>query len=267
MNKKNLILIVGHRTSLLRSLTLCSLLNNPHISECTVIFWNNGSPKITSQIDGVRVISTTQNVSLSRIYNIILKLDFDRTFIFDSDTEVPNQYLKIALKTPTNFIGLPVVKSSVTSRTISPTNCSMSHSLLILNRESSFITSGIVIGKHAKQRLMNGNGAVFDERFTFYGIDTMLARLLARSNEKLVKLPPIQHSLSRENPIQSLFHRRQRGIALGRLLLYGQCKRDKRMFLIILIKSLVWKNELICVRSIFGSIIYDLSRKSKRRIN
>ncbi|AWM80193.1 hypothetical protein DKL61_07360 [Gammaproteobacteria bacterium ESL0073] len=212
--------VILYNSKISDSETLQSLLDiELNDSVClTLNIWNNG-PSLLDERDVsdykkiaasknimVAVYQDIRNVALSKIYNFIIKKDcFDFFIPLDQDTEISKDYFKIISNHAELDIMLPLVYSGEDYTDIKfPFNIA-SKQVIVHEEELNVaavtsVTSGLVISNRLVKLFADKALNVFDERFAFYGIDTVfflnIHELSDKNNIKCGCFGKIKHSLS-----------------------------------------------------------------------
>ncbi|MDW1575884.1 hypothetical protein R7M92_08925 [Vibrio sp. Vb2880] len=203
MNTYKLILIVTHNKDPHSIPTINSLrqLGVLTCKEYKTVVWVNESDLTNVQLEGVDVILSDINESLSCIYNEIIHnryKGYESVTIFDDDTDI-SDWTFFEHK---NVTGPYVIAPTVTYNGEKVYPIKINDNSIIDNDEYisgvKSINSGLTINREAVDILKKKYGCVFDSRFSFYGVDFSLFYRLNESREITInQIGNIEHSLSR----------------------------------------------------------------------
>ena len=197
---KFLILIVVYECKVKESLSYISLLkSSEYLSNSKLILWDN-SPSIQSiDTDNIsflqqaEFIHTTENMSLSKIYNRVIQEneEYDYMIILDQDSSFSSDYLEklnsAIIKHPSINLFLPLIKSQQTI--VSPGDYKIFKGSywkkerygIIDAKNILAINSGMVINFNYLKNTYKG----YDERLRFYGTDTFFMFEYSKKNNFL----------------------------------------------------------------------------------
>ncbi|GKW39526.1 glycosyltransferase family 2 protein [Pectobacterium carotovorum] len=181
--------IVIYNSAIMESQTIKAVFNSNYRDiNIHITIWNNGpelleSDDIENYISECRIkkISTTiyqdtRNISLSKIYNLILKKEtFDFFTILDQDTRISSDFFsnieenkeyelicpEIYLENNNNQLDSPVYSDSLD---IIPSGDFNANNMLTCG-------SGITISHSLYEKVIKNNGFIFDEAYAFYLAD------------------------------------------------------------------------------------------------
>lgn len=222
MNDLRCYLIVIYNKSVYQSVTfqsLCDLIkSDPH--HCHIIIWDNSPvPQHRSAVDSFSKDVTIKykhsgfNESLSVIYNKIASECFDNgaTFftIFDDDSSISSNFKSAVDSVTEDLLILPKVCSELSGSLISPryqkynylrNKCSITYLPKTIEdgpkQSLNFfaVASGLTISKYVWSM-----GVRFDEKLSFYGVDTEFCNDYASVTDKFYLINTlIFHSASNE---------------------------------------------------------------------
>ena len=221
------VLIVLYNKELHESLTLTSLLKQVSNID-KLIIWNNGPLDIydTNKVfdhKKVDIINSKENKSLSEIYNWFLNtLLLDKYFIFDDDTLISDNLVELAKDTNSELIIPQVIDNGGFCYPIYY-NGSVVNQGYSSNKILS-IGSGLCLDKRLVNKLKVKYESIFDERFSFYGVDTtFFFRIATLDNINVNVLGTITHSLSKnilESKETSQFRQQERAKDLALQIRY-----------------------------------------------
>lgn len=219
-------LVVLYDKSIDESLTFLSIVRNgvalPNDSE--LVIWNNGPSSIVIPEHYLRLLEqlgisvefkeTLENLPLSNIYNQVIENHCsDRFVILDDDSELTREYL-LSLANFSQYEFLVPVLTSGEIR-ISP------NYLFGKNMRFTALASGLCLSSKAVGILTQEFGAVFDERFIFYGADSTLCYRCHKLGLEMKVVPGFNHSLSFKSQREvSEFRKRELSISIGLQLRY-----------------------------------------------
>lgn len=178
--------------------------------------WNNG-PTLLKENDiedykeraafkniQVKIYQNIRNIALSKIYNFLIeKRNFDFFIPLDQDTGLDKDYFKI-IKAHSNldiilpyiYTGLETVQFPFNTKDKQPIVADS----MVDPKTVTSINSGLVINSRLVNLFLKYNTNMFDERFAFYGIDTVFfLNLHELCNNQLIKagcFGKIKHSLA-----------------------------------------------------------------------
>lgn len=194
-----LILIVLYKCKVKESSSYNSLIkSSKYLSESKLILWDN-SPAFqsinrqVSEFKSVEYIHTSENTSLSKIYNHVIKenIDYDYLVILDQDSSFSIDFFEklnnAILKNSTINLFLPIVKSEQTIvspgayNTFKGSYWKNEKYGLIKAQNVLAINSGMVI----KFKYLKNFYIGYDERLRFYGTDTFFMLDYQKNNEFL----------------------------------------------------------------------------------
>lgn len=212
--KEYCILIVLYKINLEDCPTIKSLIvSKQYLQKSKVVIWDNSPiPQTNSQIDWFKdqfhelsYIHTSSNTSLSKIYNKVFKehKDYEHLIIFDQDSNFSKDYFeKIdAAKKEHRFINLFVPVIRYGNAIMSPGyyyHFKGRYRQEIMPGVNSaknmcVITSGMCVSLD----YLNNRFEDFNEKLTFYGIDTFFSLQYRQDNEYFYVLNCFfDHSLS-----------------------------------------------------------------------
>lgn len=207
-------------SSTLQSLLNCDFSNNLQVK---VFIWNNG-PHLLDERDialylektkvlglEVKIFQDIRNIALSKIYNYLInKNNFDFFIPFDQDSYLTNDFFQtIAMHSDYSLI-LPRIESNeqIKFPYYVKHGPILKEGKVELNRVTS-INSGIAIAKSLVEIFSKEKLTVFDERFAFYGIDTVFFLSLWGLYKKYPSIScgcfgKIKHSLAMEEEQEQL---------------------------------------------------------------
>ena len=273
---KNTILVILYGKEISESKTLNCLVDVELKNQYTSLEIYSNGPNLISfsedliygylkeRFNEVTVKQDVGNSSLSVIYNEFLKGNADRYFIFDDDTTVPSDYLKIIdsdeLNTPID-LQLPLVKSVMTDDIYYPyvDNIVISSEMFLNNNQSvRSIGSGLIIHNNLVSKFIKYNITPFDERFALYGVDFSLFRrieILKNRGEffNIVVSNFIPHSLSRDESFIPYWRKKER--LIDWVLTTKYYSKNKFLSYIIMVKIFL----KYLIQGEFGLSIYCLS--------
>ncbi|WP_440054153.1 hypothetical protein ACSLBF_14940 [Pseudoalteromonas sp. T1lg65] len=230
------ILVLLYNKELMESSTVTSLISSDlQFSNARLVLWNNG-PESLGDTDflvfqqlgyDVQVMETLYNESLAVIYNSFIRNNKAKKYIFlDDDSNLNSEYIKFADISSQNKVAMPIITTS--GRVENPKVNSVAYSFgqkIDSNDRVTTIGSGLVVGDGVIISLLKEFGAVFDERFYFYGVDTSFCfRLnLNNLNDAIEFIHGFEHSLSRlkvEDPSFTGFRVLEHSYSLGLMVRY-----------------------------------------------
>lgn len=209
-----IVLVVLYKCKPSDSFTVLSLINcKPYLSNSKIIIWDN-SPSVILEAERdflIRnlpnsiYIHTPENISLSKIYNCVIKENSSGEYfvVFDQDSSFDQVYFK-KLEEATQHnkdinLFLPYVVHK--KRIVSPGDYMIIKGKYwkdiqtgrIFAKNKAAISSGMAISFH----YLNTDFKGYDERLTLYGIDTYFMLQYALHNQYFFVLNyELKHSLS-----------------------------------------------------------------------
>ncbi|GAC23343.1 hypothetical protein GMES_1044 [Paraglaciecola mesophila KMM 241] len=243
-----------------------------------LIIWNNGPELLEDTnlevlrnegFEAVKIIETTNNIALSKIYNdFIKKWPSSRYIMLDHDSTLNKQYVDLALEDESIEIGVPLI--TVDGEVKSPSmDIRKGHEDGPYNHKDRIvgIGSGIVLSESAILMLKNRYTHVFDERFYLYAVDTTFFFRVrdAGLNEKLKLIHGFEHSLSRlevESNEKAMFRKIERSCAIG-LCTRFYFLHCKTLFLKIIAKKILGRDTFL-VKTIISSIFSGRHYRSSK---
>ena len=194
-----LILIVLYECKVKDSSSYNSLLkSSEYLSESKLILWDN-SPSVqsinsqVSELKSVEYLHTSETMSLSQIYNRVIKETnhYDYLVILDQDSSFSIDFFEklnnAIFKNSTINLFLPIVKAEQTIvspgdyKTFKGSYWKKEKSGLIKAKNVLAINSGMVINFKYLKNIYIG----YDERLRFYGTDTFFMLDYQKNNEFL----------------------------------------------------------------------------------
>ena len=222
------ILVVLYNKKIQDSTTISSILQVSDKKKLKLTIVNNGPEKLFcvneyfvgyNDFVNIKFYEYLENRSLSKIYNEFIHENKDSTYyiIFDDDSLFEPTLIS-NLENSQSDIVLPLIKSQSDNRVYYPmvNNTVVTPETALKINGLISITSGLAVSNKLVGFMHQKFGAVFDENFALYGIDTSFFARLQRSPEFHGKLnltcqSMILHSLSRaENQPISNFRLRER---------------------------------------------------------
>lgn len=234
------ILVLLYNKEIESSETLQSIIKSKlNFSNAKIVVWNNGPYSFIEkdvsvfELKGYSVVirETLNNESLSVIYNsFISESSAKKYIILDDDSTLNEDYISASNILEPSQIGMPVIKNM--GRTTSPKiNKKVSYPGIVIKNSDKVATigSGLVLGEGVVRELIKNYGAVFDERFYFYGIDTTFCFRVfdSKMTDRIRIISGFEHRLSRlQNEEEGLteFRRLERSYDLGLTLRYYNYK-------------------------------------------
>lgn len=193
----SILLVVLYKTKILESSTISSFCKNcinVH-NKVKLVIWDNSPNNVnceTSCLDDSKIVydyyHTPENLSLSIIYNNVMRMYNEclHLFIFDQDSVITLQYFELMYQAAckNKDIGLFVPYIILNNQIVSPgdfcvykgkywKNLSLDR---ILSKNRLCITSGMMLNVP----LIKSSKICFDEKLSFYGIDTKFSLDYAR---------------------------------------------------------------------------------------
>jgi GT2 family glycosyltransferase len=198
------VVVVLYNLELKQSETLSSLKGQlSHNLDINLVLWDN-SPIPVNDVNeyadylpfSIKYYHTPENLSLAKVYNRVIGAEtFDYLLLLDQDTKLPDTYLslieQLTTSNPTLNLFLPVVKNG--NRMVSPgsfqyfkgTHLSAIQPGICSSKNLLAIGSGMTISNNVFSKL----NLRFDERLSFYGIDSRFMLDYARVQDLLYVMP------------------------------------------------------------------------------
>ncbi|UOE80917.1 hypothetical protein LTQ03_05900 [Vibrio splendidus] len=231
---KSSFLIVLYDKNFNDSKTINNLLKHKAVLENSDIYiFNNGpnylKPDLEMDFGNCNVVieQDLSNKSLSEIYNKFVEKFCSSRYVFlDDDSELTREYVVNAVNVTSEELAYPVIEFEGGSFPNVLNSPYFELNKLIGNYlpedlELVTIMSGIVLGAEFMKVIKQHYGQVFDERFTFYGVDTSFCYRVnyLRSESKIKLISGFPHDLSKvsDTPISN-FKRDQNSIAVALML-------------------------------------------------
>ena len=257
-------LVIIYNKKISESLTIRKLNSCSYNEEIKLIIHNNGPDKIDwkeleTEIQNNKIKYTysecLSNRSLSEIYNDFSQDLDEGIVILDDDSCLTQNYIDDIMGISNLYI-VAIPKISVLGEDYSPR---FSNGKINNNTYVSAPMSGIYISKSVISKLSHIYGGVFDERFTFYGVDaTFLLRIkLAQFNSSIRLISGFEHSISGfelETPKKKAFRKNELSKSFAMKLKYY----FSFYLFLRLIKAMA--------QGIYGSSPYDLRLVMKKII-
>ncbi len=266
------ILVTLYSCEILESETIRTLTSSDlDFKNVSLVIWNNGPSFLKCNnlenltacgFNNVELVETTENKSLSVIYNVFLNMSASDRFVFlDHDSTLNDSYLNDVLHCDDLNVAVPLIEMMGEVR--SPTMKGEFRTGPFADKDKFMaIGSGLVISAKVVQLMEQEFNQVFDERFYLYGVDTtFFFRVRKADLSHLVNLvSAFGHSLSRlekESLATTEFRRVERSYDLGlRLRFYfSQSKYLLWFFVKVLVKRSLGLNTL-SVKSIFKAVVF-----------
>lgn len=233
------ILVLLYNKEIESSETLQSIIKSKlTFSNAKIVVWNNGPYSLINKdvsvfdLKGYSVVirETLNNESLSVIYNSFISESLAKKYIIlDDDSTLNEDYISASNILEPSQIGMPVIKNM--GQTTSPKiNKKVSYPGIVIKNSDKVTTigSGLVLGEGVVRDLIKSYGAVFDERFYFYGIDTTFCFRVfdSKMTDRIRIISGFEHRLSRLQSEEELteFRRLERSYDLGLTLRYYNYK-------------------------------------------
>lgn len=179
--------------------TYKSIKSNALFSNQSIIVWDNSTEMFYKESNftfcdskgNVHYISSDKNESLSIVYNTVVNnsaLDYEYLVILDDDTSLNEQYFSLLLEhvslnsmprvmVPTVYFNGELISPGVIDY-VKGKNLSTVQEVLNRRHKLTAIMSGVIISKALLSDLKQRFNKVFDERLSFYSIDTMFFKRL-----------------------------------------------------------------------------------------
>lgn len=211
------IVVILYNSQIVDSETLQSLLQAEIDGyRVNLSIWNNG-PSLLDENDiedykeraafkniKVKIYQDIRNIALSKIYNFLInKRNFDFFIPLDQDTGLDKDYFKTIEAHSNLDIILPYIYTGLETANF-PFNTKDEQPIVVDSmidpKSVTSINSGLAINSRLVNLFLKFNSTMFDERFAFYGIDTVFFLNLNKlSNSHPIKagcFGQIKHSLA-----------------------------------------------------------------------
>lgn len=260
---KKIILVILYKENLSTSKTLHTIMSfYKDLKNYKLVIWDN-SPEaiknITEQlnekgINDFEYIHTSQNESLSKIYNkVIEKYKQEEVLhIFDQDTNLTLEFFEktqdaIRKNTEINLF-VPYVK--IRNKIVSPGNFSGYKGTYWKNLQLGIVNSknklAIASGMSLRMKLFAENRIKFDEKLSFYGIDSKFMLDYSKVSKYFYVIDyQLDHDLSQ-------FQNEDKGIKMKRFLLQKHSTlylvKERNIFFAFLTKGIfLFKSLKMCI--------------------
>lgn len=192
--------------------TLCQLF--PEKPQTNVFIWNNGPDSLKESVDDSLVLQTfkakgitfelresLENKSLSAIYNDVWENCTGMLSILDDDTELNDRYFRSVERFLASSCLVMVPKIQSQDQLVYPRSKQLNFETIqdyqVVDEPIVSVMSGICVKAELKQTLLARYGDLFDQRFCFYGIDSIFFKRLKILKKSCFFIGgAINHSLS-----------------------------------------------------------------------